>query len=185
VLPFIPPQRLPTFPEVPCGSQVFPGGRECHEAFQGVYTAGDSVPLLRRPIVFGCAQGTVRPNNLGICLELQARPGGRVGRCWNIQEGGETDGLPWLVDVSCEVRDRLCRDILCLVQWFGVRHGVGPSGARDCPRTENKGGRPRVPRVGTCHILITGCLRNPCGMGSAGLICWRCVYGGLLVGHAL
>jgi hypothetical protein len=33
-------------------------------------------------------------------LELQARPGGSFGRCWNVQEGGETDGLPWLVDAS-------------------------------------------------------------------------------------
>jgi hypothetical protein len=35
-------------------------------------------------------------------LELQAQPCGCVGRSWNIQEGGETDGLPRLVDVSCE-----------------------------------------------------------------------------------
>jgi hypothetical protein len=87
---------------------VFPGGREHHEALQGAYTAGDSAPLLRRPIVFGCAQGAARPNNLGICLELQARPGGHVGRCSSVQEGGEIDGLPLLVNVLCEVGDRQC-----------------------------------------------------------------------------
>jgi hypothetical protein len=147
---FIPPQQLPTFPEVPCGSQVFPGGRECHEAFWGAYTAGELAPLLRRPIVFGCVQGIARPNNIGICLELQAQPGGRVGRCSSIQEGGETDSLPQLVNVSCEVGDGQCRDILCLVRWVGVRHRVGPSGARDRLETENRGGRPRIaPREGT------------------------------------
>jgi hypothetical protein len=29
---------------------------------------------------------------------------------------------PRLVDASCEVGDGLCRDILCLIQWVGVRH---------------------------------------------------------------
>jgi hypothetical protein len=140
------------FPEVPCGSQMFPGGREHHKAFQGAYTAGDLVPLLRRPIVFGCAQGTAGPNDLGICLELQARPGGRVGRCWNIQEGGETDGLPRLVNASCKVGDRLCQDILCLVQWVDVRHVVGPSSATDHLGTERRG---RVtPWEGTGCILL-------------------------------
>jgi hypothetical protein len=107
------------------------------------------VPQLRRPIVFGCAQGTARPSDLGICLELQARPGGPIGRCWNIQGGGETDGLPQLVDVLCEVRDGLCRDILSRpVGWHQAR--VGPPGARD--RLE-RGGRPRVvPREGISHI---------------------------------
>jgi hypothetical protein len=94
-----------TFLEVPCGSQVFPGGRGRHEVFQGAYTAGERAPLLRRPIVFGCAQGTVRPNDLRICSELQAQPGGCVGRCSSVQEGGETDSLPQLVDVLCEVGD--------------------------------------------------------------------------------
>jgi hypothetical protein len=87
-------------------SQVFPGGRGRHEVFQGAYMAGDSVPLLKRPIVFGCVQGTARPDDLGIRLELQAQPGGRVGRCWSVQEGGEMDGLPQLVDASCEVDNK-------------------------------------------------------------------------------
>jgi hypothetical protein len=127
---------------VPCGSQVFPGGRERHEAFRGVYTAGGLAPLLSRPIIFGCVQGTAKPNDLGVRLELQARPGGRVGRCWNVQEGGEMDSLPRLVDASCEVGDELCQDILCLVRWVGVRHAVGPSSVRDCLGTEKRGGRP-------------------------------------------
>jgi hypothetical protein len=117
-----------------------------HKVFRGAYTAGGSAPLLRRPIIFGCTQGTGRPNDLGVRLELQAQPGGRIGRCWNVQEGGETDGLPWLVNVSCEVGDGLCRDILCLVRWVSVRHAVGPSGARDCLGTEKRGGRPRATR---------------------------------------
>jgi hypothetical protein len=86
--------------------QVFPGGRGCHEVFWGAYTAGEWVPLLRRLIVSGYAWGTARPNNLRICSEIQARPGGCVGRCSRVQEGEETDGLPWLVNVSCEVGDR-------------------------------------------------------------------------------
>jgi hypothetical protein len=139
VLPFIPPQRLPLFPEVPCGSQVFPGGRGRHEVFQGAYTAGEQVPLLRRPIVSRCVRSTVKPNNLRICLELQAQPGNCVSRCSSAQEGGETDSLPRLVDTSCEVGDGQCRDILCLIRWVGVRHGVGPSGTRDCLGTENRG----------------------------------------------
>jgi hypothetical protein len=77
-------------------------------------------------------------------LELQGCPGGRFGRCWNVQEGGETDGLPRLVDVPCEVGDRLCQDILCLVRWVGVRHAVGPSGARECPGMETREGCPRA-----------------------------------------
>jgi hypothetical protein len=95
-------------------------------------------------------------------LELQARPGGRVGRCWNIQEGGETDGLPWPVDASCEVGDGLCRDILCLVRWVGVRLAVGPSGARDRSETERRGGRPRAMGEDQSHSL--------CGMGSTGFL---------------
>jgi hypothetical protein len=102
------------------------------------------VPLLRRPIVSTCVRCAARPNNLGMCLELQARPGSCVGECSSAQEGGETDGLPWLVDVLCEVGERLCRDILCLVRWVGVRHAVGPSSARDCLGTERRGGRPRA-----------------------------------------
>jgi hypothetical protein len=103
---------------------------------RGAYTAGDSAPQRRRLIVFGCVRSIARLNDLGICLELQARPSGRVGRCWSVQDGGETDGLPWLVNASCEVGNGLCQDILCLVRWVGVRHAVGPSGARDRPGTE-------------------------------------------------
>jgi hypothetical protein len=43
---------------------------------------------------------------------------------------------PRLVDASCEVGDGLCRDILCLVRWVGIRHTVGPSGVRERPQTE-------------------------------------------------
>jgi hypothetical protein len=128
VLPFITPRRLPTFPEAPCGSQVFPGGRGCHEAFRGAYTAGEWALLLRRPIVSGCVQGTARPNNLRIRLAVQTRPGSCIGGCSSAQGGGETDGLPRLVDVSCEVGDGPCWDILCLVRWVSIRHAVGPSG---------------------------------------------------------
>jgi hypothetical protein len=73
---------------------VFPGGSECHEVFQGAYTAGDRAPLLRRPIIFG------------LCSELQAQSGGHVGRCSSIQERGETNGLPRLVNVLCEVGEK-------------------------------------------------------------------------------
>jgi hypothetical protein len=125
-------------------SQVFPRGRGRHEVLRGAHTAGDSAPQLRRPIVFGCVRGTVRPNDLGVCLGLQARSGGRVGGCWNIQEGGETDSLPRLVDASCEVGDGLCRDIVRLIRWVGIRHTVGLSGARDRPGTETREGCPRA-----------------------------------------
>jgi hypothetical protein len=54
------------------------------------------------------------------------------------------DGLPRLVDTLCEVGDRLCQNILCLVQWVGMRHAVGPSGARDRLGMEKREGRPRT-----------------------------------------
>jgi hypothetical protein len=113
--------------------QVFPGGRGRHEAFRGAYTAGERVLLLRRPIVSGCARGTVRPNGLGICLELQAQPGGSVSGSSSAQEGERRVVSPRLVDAFCEVGDRPCQDILCLIRWVGIRHAVGPSGARECP----------------------------------------------------
>jgi hypothetical protein len=118
-----------------------PGGRGRHEAFRGAYTAGEWVPLLRRPIVSGCARGAVRPNDLGICLELQARPvvasvGARV-----LMKGERQMVSSRLVDVSCEVGEGLCRDILCLVRRVGVRHAVGPSGVGERPRTETREGR--------------------------------------------
>jgi hypothetical protein len=91
-----------------------------------------------------------------------------------------------LVDLSCEVRDGLCQDILCLIQWVGVRHGVGPPGARDRVETEKKGGRPRIaPWEGIGCIndywTLHRDVRNPCGMGSTGLVRWRCIYRGSLV----
>jgi hypothetical protein len=93
------------------------------------------------------------------------------------------EGLPRLVDGSCEVGDRLCWDILCLVRWFGVGHGVGPSGARHRLEMEKRGGHPCVaPREGIGRIDDYWTLRsdvcNSCGMGSTGLVRWRCVYGG-------
>jgi hypothetical protein len=42
---------------------------------------------------------------------------------------------PQLVNALCEVGDGLCRDILCLVRWVGVRHRP----ARGIVR-EHKGG---------------------------------------------
>jgi hypothetical protein len=122
---------------------VFPGGRGCHEAFRGAYTAGEWAPLLRRPIVSGCAQGAVRPNDLGICLELQAwlvvaSVGAQV-----LMKGERQMVSSRLVDASCEVGEGLCRDILCLVQRVGVRHTVGPSGVGERPRTETREGRTR------------------------------------------
>jgi hypothetical protein len=51
---------------------------------------------------------------------------------------------PQLVDASCEVGDGLCRDNPSLVRWVGVRHAVGPSGARDRPGMEKRGGHPRA-----------------------------------------
>ena len=73
---------------------MFPGGRGRHEVFRGACTTGDSAPQLRRPIVFGCVRGAARPNDLGIRLELQARPGGSVSGSSSAQEGGETGCLP-------------------------------------------------------------------------------------------
>jgi hypothetical protein len=69
---------------------VFPGDRGRHEVFWGAYTAGDSAPQLRRPIVFGYARGVVRPNDLGVRLELQAQASDHVGRCSSAPAGGET-----------------------------------------------------------------------------------------------
>jgi hypothetical protein len=72
----------------------------------GVQIRQERAPLLRRQIVFGCMRGIARPNDLGICLKPQAWLGGCVGRCSSVQEGGgEMDGLPRLVDASCEVGD--------------------------------------------------------------------------------
>jgi hypothetical protein len=105
-------------------------------------------------------------NNLRICLELQALPGGHVSRCSSVQEGGETDGLPRLVNALCEVRDVQCRDNLLLVQWVSFRHGLGLSSARDHPVNDYW-----TPSSAVC---------NPCGKGSNSLVCWRCVYGRLL-----
>jgi hypothetical protein len=124
---------------------VFPGGRGHHEVFQGAYTAGSSAPLLKRPIVFGCARGTARSNDFGICLELQARPGGHVGRCWNIQEGGETDGLPQLVNVLCEVGERA-------VSGYPLPHLIGQCQA--CGRSvqcERSSGNGKEERSSTRH----------------------------------
>jgi hypothetical protein len=127
---------------VPCGSQVFPGGRGRHEVFRGAYMTGERTPLLRRPIVSGCARGAVRPNDLGICLELQARlviasVGARV-----LRKGERGMVSSQLVDASCEVGKGLCRDILCLVRRVGVRHAVGPSSVGERPRTETRECRP-------------------------------------------
>jgi hypothetical protein len=144
------------FLEVPCKSQLFTGGRGRHEGFWGAYTAGERAPLLRRPIVSGWVRGVARPNDLEIYLEFQARPGSCVGRCSSAQGGRETDGLPWLVNASCEVGNGWCRDIVCLVRWVGVRHAVGPSGARDCLGTEKRGGCPCATR-GDWPYPVSGC----------------------------
>jgi hypothetical protein len=61
-----------------------------------------------------------------------------------------------LVDASCEVGEGLCRDILCLVRWVGVRHAVGPSSVGECPRTET---RERRPRAGG---PVVSCRWTPC-----------------------
>jgi hypothetical protein len=75
---------------------------------------------------------------------------------------------PWLVDVLCEVGDRLCRDILCLVRWVGIRHVVGLSGARECPRTETWMTGERSYPVGG-HRVTTNTV---CVVEAPG--CWRC-----------
>jgi hypothetical protein len=98
------------------------------------------------------------------------------------------DGLPRLVDASCEVRDGLCRDVLCLIRWVSVRHGIGPPGGRDHLETEKRGGHLRIaPREGISCIndywMLCRDVCNPCGMGSTGLVHWRCVYGGSVVGR--
>jgi hypothetical protein len=82
---------------------------------------------------------------------------------------------PRLVDVSCEVGDGLCWDTLCLVQWVGVRHAVGPSGVGECPGTETREGRPcaRGPVV-SCWWMPSSDERSPCGMGSAGFLEMSC-----------
>jgi hypothetical protein len=86
-------------------------------------------------------------------LELQAWPGGRIGRCWNIQGGGETDGLPWLVDASCEVGERA-------VLGYAPPRPMGQHQARvrsvQCERSSGNGKEEEVvhvPREGTGHIL--------------------------------
>jgi hypothetical protein len=63
---------------------------------------------------------------------------------------------PRLVDVSCEVGDGLCRDILYLVRWVGIRHAVGLSSARDRPGTERRRGRSRA-TGGDRLYPIAGC----------------------------
>jgi hypothetical protein len=101
-------------------------------------------------------------------LELQARPDSCVGKYSSAQEGGETDGLLPLVDASFEVGDRLCRDILCLIRWVGVRYAVGPSSVRDHRGMEKRGGRPHiVPVVSYCWMPSSD-EHCPCGMRSAG-----------------
>jgi hypothetical protein len=80
---------------------------------------------------------------------------------------------PQLVDVSYEVGDGLCWDNLCLVRWVGVRHAVGPSGARERPGTETregpraKGGDRSYPVAG--HRVVTNTVRVWGAPGS-----WRC-----------
>jgi len=106
---------------------------------------GERTPLLRRPIVSGCARGAVRPNDLGIRLELQARlvivsVGARV-----LRKGERRMVSSRLVDASCEVGEGLCRDILCLVRWVGVRHAVGPSGWESV-RQRKRGDAVHAPR---------------------------------------
>ncbi|KAJ7895932.1 hypothetical protein B0H14DRAFT_2558392 [Mycena olivaceomarginata] len=56
-------------------------------------------------------------------------------RCLSIQERGETNGLPQLVDTLCEVEGRQCQDNLCLVRWVGVSYRLGLSSARDSLET--------------------------------------------------
>jgi hypothetical protein len=134
---------------------------------------GEETPLLRRPIVSGCAWGVARPNNLGICLELQARMvvasvGARV-----LRKGERQMVSSRLVDASCELGEGLCQDILCLVRWVGFKHAVGPSGVGECPRTETREGcmRRGTGRIVGGHRVATrspwerqfvGCRRSRC-----------------------
>jgi hypothetical protein len=139
---------------MPCGSQVFPGGRGRHEAFRGAYMTGERTPLLRRPIVSGCARGAVRPNDLGICPDLQARlviasVGARV-----LRKGERQMVSSRLVDASCEVGEGLCRDNLCLVRWVGARHRPVWESVREQKRGD-------VVRQGTSRIpLVDGVVRG-------------------------
>jgi hypothetical protein len=82
----------------------------------------------------------VRLSYLRICSELQAQPGDHVGRCSSVQKGGETNGLPRLVDVSCEVEGTQCQDMFCIIHWVAVRHRLGLSGVRDRLETGSGGG---------------------------------------------
>jgi hypothetical protein len=169
-------------------SQVFPGGRGHREALWGAYTAGELVPQLRRPTIFGCARGTMRRNDLGICLELQARPGGHIGRCWNIQGGGETDSLPRPVDVSCEVGEWAVLRYP-LPRLMGRRQVHGRS-----VRCEISSGDGKEGRLSTCHRrgLVVSCCwtpgsdeHNPCRMGRRGGLRHRKASRVLIVGYGL
>ena len=96
------------------------------------------------------------PNDLGIRLELQARlviasVGARV-----LRKGERRMVSSRLVDASCEVGEGLCRDILCLVRWVGVRHAVGPSGVGERPRTETREHRPGARWTGRILLVDTG-----------------------------
>ncbi|KAJ7803368.1 hypothetical protein B0H14DRAFT_3487414 [Mycena olivaceomarginata] len=86
--------------------------------------AGERTPLLRRSIVSGSARGAVRPNDLGIRLELQERLVVALAGARVLRKGERRMVSSRLVDASCEVGKGLCRDILCLVRWVGVRHAV-------------------------------------------------------------
>jgi hypothetical protein len=54
-----------------------------------------------------------------------------------------------LVDVSCEVGEGLCQDILCLLRWVGVKHAVGLSSVGERLRTETRE---------SCTRWGTGCI---------------------------
>ncbi|KAJ7829925.1 hypothetical protein B0H14DRAFT_3143744 [Mycena olivaceomarginata] len=110
-LPFIP---LYDF-HVSRGAMRVAGGFRAkgrHEAFRGAFMAGGWPPLSRRPIVFGCGKGLTKPRNLRTRPELQARPGGRLGRRSSVQGEGETSGLPRLVDASCTGKVRPAREVV-------------------------------------------------------------------------